>query len=157
MYSIPYVGKARLIKVLIIDDDVDMTDVLKLVLTSAGFHVDATSASTQAVELTQRINPDVILLDLLMPGMDGWQVCKAIRQFSRVPIIILSVFNTPAVLQQAFDAGADDYLTKPVTSGMLIAHINGLVRRSRGEMKTGQLMVNAETSRREISAQSYHS
>jgi DNA-binding response OmpR family regulator len=139
MFRLPIQGKARLIKVLIIDDDVDMTDVLKLVLTTAGFEVESTSSSTQAADLTRQVNPDVILLDLLMPGMDGWQVCRAIREFSRVPIIILSVFNTPSVLQQAFDAGADDYLTKPVTSGMLIAHINGLVRRSRAELKTGQL------------------
>jgi DNA-binding response OmpR family regulator len=142
MLHLPFNGKARLIKVLIIDDDVDMTDVLKLVLTNAGFMVESTSSSTQAVDLTRQVNPDVILLDLLMPGMDGWQVCRAIREFSQVPIIILSVFNTPSVLQQALDAGADDYLTKPVTSGMLIAHINGLVRRSRGEMKTGQLVAS---------------
>jgi DNA-binding response OmpR family regulator len=139
MLKYPHYGKARVIKVLIIDDDVDMTDVLKMVLTAAGFEVESTSSSTRAVELTRQVNPDVILLDLLMPGMDGWQVCRAIREFSQVPIIILSVFNTPSVLQQAFDAGADDYLTKPVTSGMLIAHINGLVRRARGELKTGQL------------------
>src|SRR5512145_432486 len=117
-----------------------MTDVLKMVLSNANFEVQAISASTEAVSMTYQFSPDVILLDLLMPGMDGWQVCKAIRQFSQVPIIILSVFNTPAILQQALDAGADDYLTKPVTSGVLIAHINGLVRRARGEVKTGQLV-----------------
>jgi DNA-binding response OmpR family regulator len=131
-----------LIRVLIIDDDVDMTDVLKMVLSNANFEVQAISSSTEAVAMTYQFNPDVILLDLLMPGMDGWQVCQAIRQFSQVPIIILSVFNTPLILQQALDAGADDYLTKPVTSGVLIAHINGLVRRARGEVKTGQLITH---------------
>lgn len=129
-----------MIKVLIIDDDVDMTDVLKMVLANTNFEVEAISSSTEAVTMTHQFNPDIIVLDLLMPGMDGWQVCQAIREFSQVPIIILSVFNTPSVLQQALDAGADDYLTKPVTSGVLIAHINGLVRRARGELKTGQLV-----------------
>lgn len=131
-----------MVKVLIIDDDIDMTDVLKMVLSSAGFDVDATSSSMRAAEITRQINPDIVVLDLLMPGMDGWEVCKAIREFSCVPIVILSVFNTPTVLQQALDAGADDYLTKPVTSGALIAHINGLVRRSRGELQAGQLTVD---------------
>ncbi|MFZ6030553.1 MAG: response regulator transcription factor [Chloroflexota bacterium] len=129
-----------MIKVLIIDDDVDMTDVLKLVLANTNFEVEAISSSTEAVAKTHQFNPDVIVLDLLMPGMDGWEVCRAIRAFSKVPILILSVFNTPSILQQALDAGADDYLTKPVTSGVLIAHINGLVRRARGELKTGQLV-----------------
>ena len=122
-------------KVLIIDDDIDMTDVLKLVLEGADFEVLTANSSSQGVAMARQAKPDAILLDLLMPGMDGWQVCKAIRQFSPVPIMILSVYNKPGILEQALDAGADDYLVKPVPSNVLIAHINGLARRARAEQQ----------------------
>ena len=130
-------------KILIIDDDIDMADVLKMVLINAGFDVVTTSSSLDAVDLTRNEKPDLILLDVLMPEMDGWEVCKAIRKFSKVPIIILSVFKSPQYLQQALDAGADGYLAKPVSRSELIAHINGLVRRSRVEVKAHA--VSAET------------
>jgi two-component system KDP operon response regulator KdpE len=73
----------------------------------------------------------VVILDLMMPGMNGWQVSKAIRAFSDVPILILSAIDSPGLVAEALDAGADDYLTKPVSSGTLIAHINKILRRSR--------------------------
>jgi DNA-binding response OmpR family regulator len=128
-------GKVKLTTVLIIDDDVDMTDVLKLILNGAGFEVITTNSSLAGLELARQPGLDTIILDLLMPDMDGWQVCKAIREFSCVPIIILSVFNKPGMLEQALDAGADDYLVKPVPSGVLVAHINGLTRRARVELE----------------------
>jgi two-component system KDP operon response regulator KdpE len=74
--------------------------------------------------------PDVVVLDLMMPEMDGWQICKAVREFSQVPIIILSALNDPSMIASVLDAGADDYLTKPTPSRVLIAHINRLVNRS---------------------------
>jgi two-component system response regulator ResD len=75
-------------------------------------------------------SPDVIILDLMMPGMDGWQVCSQIRTFSSVPILILSALHSPGLVASALDAGADDYLVKPVPSGVLIAHLNKLTRRT---------------------------
>ncbi len=69
----------------------------------------------------------------MMPEMDGWEVCKAIREFSNLPILILSALDNPGMVAAALDAGADDYLIKPVPSGVLIAHINNLLRRSRLE------------------------
>jgi two-component system KDP operon response regulator KdpE len=74
--------------------------------------------------------PDVIILDLMMPEMDGWQICKAVREFSQVPIIILSALNDPSMIASVLDAGADDYLTKPTPSRVLIAHINRLINRT---------------------------
>jgi DNA-binding response OmpR family regulator len=129
-------------KVLIIDDDVDMTDVLRLILENAGFSVEASNSSEQGVEMARRAYFDVILLDLLMPVMDGWQVCKTIRKFSHVPILILSVFNKPGMLEQALDAGADDYLVKPVPSGVLVAHIRGLTRRARAEIRSASIQAH---------------
>jgi len=122
--------------VLIIDDDVDMTDVLRLILEGAGFEIVIANSSMEGVDMARKNPPDVILLDLIMPHMDGFQVCQAIRRFSTIPIIILSVFSKPGIIEQALDAGADDYLVKPVPGGVLVAHINGLARRARLEHST---------------------
>ena len=75
-------------------------------------------------------NPDLVILDLMMPGMDGWQVCQDIRGISRIPIMILSVLDNPGLVARALDMGADDFLVKPVKSAVLIAHLNNLTRRS---------------------------
>ncbi len=91
------------IKVLMIDDDPAMTELIALLLRSHGLDVLACNDSTQSVEMVRRENPDVILLDLMMPGQDGWEVCKAIRAFSRVPIAILSAIDDPAVIASALD------------------------------------------------------
>ncbi|MBK8420712.1 response regulator [Candidatus Villigracilis saccharophilus] len=74
--------------------------------------------------------PDVVLLDLMMPDQDGWQVCKSIRVFSNIPILILSAVNDPSIVASVLDAGADDFLVKPVPSGVLVAHIRKMVRQS---------------------------
>lgn len=79
--------------------------------------------------MVQENEPDVVVLDMILPDMDGCQISKLIREQSDVPIIILSSIDTPGMIAQALDNGADDYLTKPVSSGTLIAHLNKLVRR----------------------------
>ena len=118
------------VKLLVIDDDSAVTDLLSLLLKSNGFDVTATNNSTDGLSLIRDISPDVIILDLMMPEMDGWQICKAVREFSQVPIIILSALNDPSMIASVLDAGADDYLTKPTPSRVLIAHINRLINRS---------------------------
>jgi DNA-binding response OmpR family regulator len=121
----------RLTRVLIVDDDVDMTEVLTMILREAGFEVLATNSSVAGVEASRSWKPDVVILDLIMPGMDGWETCRAIRETSQVPILVLSVINKPEMIAKALDQGADDHLVKPVPSGVLIAHLNNLARRSR--------------------------
>jgi DNA-binding response OmpR family regulator len=74
--------------------------------------------------------------------LDGWQVCKTVREFSNVPIVILSALDDPAMIASALDAGADDYLIKPVSSSILVAHLNRLIRR------TGTLEVSNGTTMR---------
>jgi DNA-binding response OmpR family regulator len=118
------------VKLLVVDDDSAVTDLLSLLLKSNGFEVTATNNSTDGLSMVREISPDVIILDLMMPEMDGWQICKAVREFSQVPIIILSALNDPSMIASVLDAGADDYLTKPTPSRVLIAHINRLVNRS---------------------------
>lgn len=118
-------------RVLVIDDDIGMTDLLTILLTPASSAIMTANNPTDGILLAKESNPDVIILDLLFPEMDGWKICKAIRDFSDVPILILSAYDSPGMVAQALDTGADDYLTKPISSGTLIAHLNKLVRRPR--------------------------
>jgi DNA-binding response OmpR family regulator len=118
------------VKLLVIDDDSAVTDLLSLLLKSNGFEVSATNNSTEGLGMIRENSPDVVILDLMMPEMDGWQICKAVREYSQVPIIILSALNDPSMIASVLDAGADDYLTKPTPSRVLIAHINRLINRT---------------------------
>ena len=115
-------------KLLVIDDDRAMTDLLVLLLQPTSSTILTANSGEAGVELIKRESPDAVLLDLMMPGMDGLQVCTAVRKFSRVPILILSALDNPGMVASALDAGADDYLVKPVASSVLSAHINRLVR-----------------------------
>jgi len=121
---------AFLTKVLIIDDDINMTGVLEVVLREAGYDVVSTTSGIHGVELIQPYEPDVVILDLIMPEMDGWATCHAIRELSQVPILILSVIDKPELVARALDEGADDYLVKPVPLSVLVARLKTLARRS---------------------------
>jgi DNA-binding response OmpR family regulator len=117
-------------KILVIDDDSAVTDLLSLLLRSQGFEVTATNSSTDGLNFVREIQPDLVVLDLMMPEIDGWEVCKAVRAFSDVPIIVLSALNDPSMIASVLDSGADDYLTKPTPSRVLVAHINRLIHRT---------------------------
>jgi two-component system response regulator ResD len=123
-----------LTRVLIIDDDVNMTGVLEVALREAGYTVMSTNTGAKGAESILKVNPDVVILDLIMPEMDGWETCQAIRKKSDVPILILSVINKPDLVARALDDGADDYLVKPVPLNVLIAHLNNLTRRAHPDM-----------------------
>ena len=115
-------------KVLVIDDDIAITELMGMLLKTHGFDVITTNNGSDGVRLVKDQTPNVVLLDLMMPDMDGWQVCKAIRAFSNTPILILSAINDPRMVASILDAGADDFLVKPVPSGVLVAHIRKMVR-----------------------------
>jgi len=120
-------------KILVIDDDPAMTELLKLLLLPTQSTVITANSGREGVEMVQSQHPDLIILDLMMPEMDGCQVCQAVRVFNDLPIMILSALDNPGMVAKALDAGADDYLIKPVPSGVLIAHINNLVRRAHAQ------------------------
>ncbi len=127
-------------KILVIDDDAAVTDLLALLLKSQGFEVSVTNNSGDGLNMIRETPPDLVVLDLMMPEVDGWEVCRAVRSFSKVPIIVLSALNDPSMIASVLDAGADDYLTKPTPSRVLVAHINRLVKRngSHGHNALGQ-------------------
>lgn len=116
-------------KIMVIDDDPAMTELLQLLLQPASSEVYTANSGPVGIDIIKTKCPDVVILDLMMPDMDGWQVCKKVREFSDVPILVLSALDNPGVVAEALDAGADDYLIKPVASGVLIAHIHKLLRR----------------------------
>lgn len=117
-------------KVLVIDDDPGMTELLCLLLKPATSEVYVANTGKDGLALMQAYSPDVVILDLMMPEMDGYEVCQSIRTSSKVPILVLSALDMPGMVSKALDAGADDYLIKPVTSSILIAHLNNLLRRA---------------------------
>ena len=117
-------------KILVIDDDTAVTDLLSVLLRSQGFDVTATNSSSDGLGYVRENKPDLIILDLMMPEIDGWEVCRSVRTFSQVPIIVLSALNDPSMVASVLDAGADDYLTKPTPSRVLVAHINRLIKRN---------------------------
>ena len=117
-------------KILVIDDDPAMTELIKLMLQHTEAQIITAHSGEDGLSKLTGYNPDIVLLDLVMSEMDGWQVCEKIRSISRVPIMILSVLDNPGLVARALDMGADDYMVKPVKSAILIAHINNLTRRN---------------------------
>ena len=117
-------------KVLVIDNDREMTELLKMSLDQDTYEVLMTQSGPDGIEMAHLERPDVILVDLFVPDIDGLQVCRDIRKFSSVPILVLSAINKPELVAQALDAGADDYLIKPIKIGMLVANLKKIARRS---------------------------
>jgi DNA-binding response OmpR family regulator len=117
--------------ILVIDDDPAMTDLLTLMLEPIYKSVVVSNHSTEGVEMAKKLSPDLIILDLMMPEMNGWDACLAIRKFSAMPILMLSALDNPNFVARALNAGADDFLVKPVACNILVAHINKLTRRLR--------------------------
>lgn len=129
-------------RILVIDDDRAITELMSMLLKTHGFEAITTNSGIEGIKLVEENNPSVVLLDLMMPDLDGWQVSKAIRKFSNVPILILSAINDPTMVASVLDAGADDFLVKPVPSSVLIAHIRKMVRRNTDTLLNPKLNEN---------------
>jgi DNA-binding response OmpR family regulator len=134
-------------KVLLIDDDRATTELLAMVLMRNRFDVDIANSGKEGIFKAREITPDVCIVDMLMQDIDGLAVCRAIRHFSTAPILVLSVINKPDMVANALDAGADEYLVKPVQTNILIAHLNTLARRGRAEREAVDLLVDKENGR----------
>ncbi len=119
--------------ILVIDNDPSTAAVFKKLLMSKDYHVLTTNSSKESLDIVQRVMLDLIILDLLMPEMDGWQLCTAIREMTRTPILIISAIESSEIITKTLNLGADDYLVKPVSSYTLLAHVKNLVRRHKTE------------------------
>lgn len=119
--------------ILVIDNDPSTSAVFKRLLETKDYNVLTTNSSRESIDIVERVMLDLIILDLLMPEMDGWQLCKAIREMTRTPILIISAIESSEIITKTLNLGADDYLVKPVSSFTLLAHVKNLVRRHKTE------------------------
>ncbi|MFH2102148.1 MAG: response regulator [Chloroflexota bacterium] len=120
------------ITVLCIDDEEGITDLLAAVLKSAGYKPITTNSGERGIAMVREHNPDIVILDLMMPEINGWEVCEAIREFSKVPILILSALDSPVYVEKVLNAGADDFLSKPVGLSLFLATVNKFLPRKNG-------------------------
>ena len=123
---------------MVVDDDQDLAEMLSIVLTSAGMEVDLVNRGDQVMDLFNSHTPDLVLLDVMLPGIDGIEVCKIIRESSMVPIVMLTAKGDTQDVVLGLEAGADDYMVKPFKPQELVARINTRLRRS---TKVGSLSI----------------
>lgn len=131
-------------KILIINDDPSTTDLLLLMLTPTQATIQCVDNGMDGLVLIKRTNPDIVLIDLMTLEQDAWIITSQIREFSSVPILILSVFDNPGIVAKTLDMGADDYLIKPVPRETLLAHINNLMRRKKSSGQPTQITVTPQ-------------
>lgn len=123
---------------MVVDDDQDLAEMLSIVLTGAGMEVDLVNRGDQVMDLFNSHTPDLVLLDVMLPGIDGIEVCKIIRENSMVPIVMLTAKGDTQDVVLGLEAGADDYMVKPFKPQELVARINTRLRRS---TKVGSLSI----------------
>ena len=127
--------------VMVVDDDQDLAEMLGIVLTSSGFDVDLVGRGDEALEVFRNNPPDLVLLDVMLPGIDGIEVCRLIRKESMVPIVMLSAKGETQDIVRGLEAGADDYMQKPFRDkAELIARIRTRLRRTNADV-TGLLTI----------------
>ncbi|UXP32577.1 response regulator transcription factor [Reichenbachiella agarivorans] len=124
-------------KILVVDDEVDILDLLKYNLEKEGYEVEVAETGMEAVNIAKGFVPDLILLDIMMPGQDGVETCRQLREFKELANSFI-IFLTARVEEYsevaAFDNGADDYLTKPIKPRALMSRINAIFRRSKKDV-----------------------
>lgn len=116
--------------ILIVDDEWNMRNLIKIYLKNNGFEVRETGNGDDAVNLVRQEPFDLVILDIMMPGTDGWQVCQAIREFSHIPILMLTARSDTKEKVKGLNLGADDYLAKPFEPEELVARVSALIRRN---------------------------
>ena len=139
-------------KIMIVDDDVNICELLRLYLEKEGYATKIVNDGMSAVDAFKAETPDLVLLDIMLPGLDGWQVCREIRKFSDKPIIMLTAKGETFDKVLGLELGADDYVTKPFDTKEIVARIKAVLRRSAGsagpananEVNFDKLSINLE-------------
>jgi DNA-binding response OmpR family regulator len=136
-------------RVLLVDDDENIVKLVSMYLEKDGYRVDSAHDGRDALTLFRRAKPDIVILDLMLPEIDGFSVCRTIREQSEVPIIMLTARTTENDKLVGLDQGADDYVTKPFSPRELLARIRAVLRRAPGddssgpvELRHGDLVLN---------------
>ena len=116
-------------KVLVVEDDSNIAELLRLYLQKDGFEVSHAADGGKAVEMAREIQPDLVLLDIMLPVMDGWQVCRELRKTMKMPIIMLTAKGETEDKVSGLEMGADDYIVKPFEVKELLARVHAVLRR----------------------------
>jgi two-component system KDP operon response regulator KdpE len=141
------------LKVLAADDEKYNLRLYKFCLEENGFEVETAENGKLAVEKAISMSPDTIMLDVMMPGMDGWQVCEELRKTTSIPIIMLTAKSEEVDKLRGFHLGVDDYVTKPFSFAELVARVNAVLARSQqlaspgNQVKSGDITVDFEQRR----------
>lgn len=122
--------------IMVVDDDQDLAEMLGIVLNGAGYEVDLVGRGDEVMPIFTAQNPDLILLDVMLPGLSGVEVCKLIREKSMVPIVMLSAKGDKQDVVAGLEAGADDYMVKPFDPSELVARMKVRLRRSTAEVSS---------------------
>ena len=124
-------------RILVVEDERAMREIIRDYLTAHGLECDLARDGQEALELLEEQDYDAVVLDVLMPRLDGFGVCRAVRRQSSVPILFLTALGGEEETLRGYALGADDYVTKPFSLAVLLAKLQALIRRSRGERKAG--------------------
>lgn len=123
-------------KILVVDDDLNICELLKLYLENEGYVVFTANDGQEAVEMFQNKTPDLVLLDIMLPKKDGWQVCREIRKTSSAPIIMLTAKGETFDKVLGLELGADDYVVKPFDAKEVMARVKAVLRRTTGDSES---------------------
>ncbi len=129
--------------ILVVDDEPQITRVLRTSLNAQGYEIRVANDGETALEIVKDFAPDLVITDLAMPNMNGVELCRDLRKFSQVPILVLSVRGEERSKIEALDSGADDYITKPFSTGELLARVRAALRRSPPNASAPQTRIKA--------------
>ena len=135
-------------RALVVDDEAPLTDIVGSYLRREGFEVHAARDGLEALALAETVDPDVVVLDVGLPGIDGFEVCRRLRTFSDAYVLMLTARDTEVDTVVGLAVGADDYLTKPFSPRELVARIQAMLRRPRRQAQEGQAAADPTPTRR---------
>jgi DNA-binding response OmpR family regulator len=125
-------------RILLVDDDEDLRFTVGMVLKNSGYEVFTAASGEAGLEQFTRHTPDLVLLDIMMPRMDGWEVCRQIRQMSNAPVLMMTALGADSNIVKGLETGGDDYLVKPFSNVVLLARVSALLRRAALPAAKGQ-------------------
>jgi DNA-binding response OmpR family regulator len=148
--------------ILVVDDEPKIVKLARDYLEKDGFRVISASDGATALSMARREKPNLVVLDLMLPGMDGWEVCSTLRKTSDVPIIMLTARSEESDQIVGLELGADDYITKPFSPRALVARVRALLRRSQGRLgprsllRAGDLEIDLQGHRVTLNGEPIH-
>jgi len=130
--------------ILIVDDEENIVNLVRLYLTNEGYQVESARTGKEALDAVKKYNPQLVILDLMLPEMSGWDVCREIRKTSSLPILMLTARDADVDKIVGLELGADDYLTKPFNPRELVARVKAILRRSEAKIEEEKIIVSGD-------------